>query len=294
MMGVRRWGGWSIGRMGSEEKCPSAHLSSRPSAHSSARPAARRAGFTMLEILVAVVIMALTFLVVWRTFMAALEGLTRGQKFMENLHHGDYVIEQLVSALRSAAFYDSRKDKYGFWLNERNGHDAISWVTSSSAFMGPRSPYKDGLHRVEVLIDDDDEGRACFTVRAWSQLAEEEDDIEPEEWHISSRIIGLSCEVYNPELEDWENEWENTNAVPRLIKVQLELAPLEKYEPAIEVNRIVEIPIGPPLDKAVSTEGGGSTGSTAGGTSGGTSGGGSTGGATGGGTSGGASGGRAK
>ena len=247
-------------------------------------PRRRRDGFTLLEILVAVVIMALCFLVVWRTFMAALDGLTRGQKFMENLHHGDYVIEQLVGALRSSAFYDSRKDKYGFWLNDHSGQDAISWVTSSSAFMGPRSVFKDGLHRVEVLIDDDDEGRPSFTVKAWSQLAEEEEDLKPEVWHISSRIVGLGCEVYNPESQDWEHEWENTNAVPRLVKVKLELTPLEKNEPTILVNRIIEIPIGPPLEKGVSSTGGGSTsgGATTGGstTGGGVSGGTGSGGGT--------------
>lgn len=219
----------------------------------------RRSGFTLLEILVAVVILAMAFLVIWRTFLAALNGLTRGQKFMENLHHGDYVIEQLVSSLRSAAFYDSRKDKYGFWLNDRNGNDAISWVTSSSAFMGPRSPYKDGLHRIEVLIDDDKDGRPCFTVRAWAQLAEEKDEVKPEVWHISSRIIGLSCEVYNPKTEDWEKRWEDTNAVPRLVKLKLDLAPLEKYEPPIEINRMIEIPVGPPLEKAASSTSGGGT-----------------------------------
>jgi prepilin-type N-terminal cleavage/methylation domain-containing protein len=201
--------------------------------------------FTLIELLVALVILAMAFTVIWRTFAATMDGWNRGNKFLETLHHGDFVIEQLVSALRSAAYYQTKPGAYGFWLESRGGaspRDEISWVTSSSAFMSPKSPMMNQLHRIRISIDDAPDGREGFTVEAWAPLADPE-EIDPEKWTITSKIKGISCETYNFENETWDNEWEDTNTVPSLIRVTLFLDPVEKYGEPVRISRLVEIPI---------------------------------------------------
>lgn len=208
-------------------------------------PRIRVRGFTLLELLVAMVILALAFTVVWRTFAATMDGWNRGNRFIERLHHGDFVIEQLVSALRSAAFYHSKPSAYGFWLDSRGGslpRDQFSWVTSSSAFIAPGSPMEGQLHRLQVTIGNARGGDEGFKVRAWPQLADP-DKFKPEEWVISTKVKGVECEVYDWESESWSSRWEDTNRIPGLVRVSVYLEPLDRYEPPLKVSRVLEIPI---------------------------------------------------
>lgn len=209
-------------------------------------------GFTLLEVMVAVAITALAFAMAWSTFSAALDGWRRGTRVLDQLHRGEHVMEQLVTALRSAAFFSSRPDKYGFWLESHGGGeeaaDVFSWVVSGSTLLPSDSPLAHGLYRVEVGLERDARGRGAIAVRAWPHLAEEEDrDVRGKPWIIAGDVQGLRCRVYDVEDEAWEDEWENTNSLPRLVELTLYLPPVEKYEPATTIQRLVEIPMAPPL-----------------------------------------------
>lgn len=215
------------------------------------------AGFTLLEILVSLAILVTAFAIIWSTFSATLNGWRRGRKMLEQLHQGDFVMEQLVSALRSAAFFPDRSGqsgRYGFWLKSRgsgsSSSDRISWVTSGTAFLQPDSPLANGLHRLEFTIESDDEGRPAVAIRAYPHLAEEEDwDDTP--WFVSDELIGFRCRVWDKEEKRWSREWEDTNSVPRLIELTLYLKPEERYGEAPRLKRLVEIPVAPPLDGSV-------------------------------------------
>lgn len=202
-------------------------------------------GFTLIEVLVAVIILTTAFTIIWTTFSVSLDGWRRGQVALDRLHHGDFVMEQVVSALRSAAYFPVRSEKYGFWLEDRGRDDEVSWVTSGSAFMRPEDPLARGLHRLWIGIADNQEGEASFAVRAYPHFAEDIGPKDVDPWFISSRVKGLDCKVWDNEREDWENEWENTNTVPPLIQLTLFLEPAERGGEPIKVTRLVEIPIGP-------------------------------------------------
>jgi prepilin-type N-terminal cleavage/methylation domain-containing protein len=215
-------------------------------------------GFTLLELMVALVILAAAFTVVWSTFSATLKAWERGTKLMDELHNGDYVMEQLVSGLRSMAFFPATPDVYGFWLDPRGGsfpRDEISWVTSGTSFLPSESPLADGLYRLTVSIDDNAEGDPSVAVQAYPHMADPEDrDVEP--WYVSSKVKGLKCRAYNFEDEIWEEEWEDTNSIPSLIEISLFMEPLERYGPPVVLQRLIEIPLGTTATSGVSTAAG--------------------------------------
>ena len=225
------------------------------------RGAIGRGGFTLLEVMVAVAIMALAFAIAWSTFSAAAGGWRRGTDLLDQLHQGDYVMEQFVTALRSAAFFQSgAAGRYGFRLETSGGgedsRDTISWVTSGMAFLPPDSHLANGLHRLEVGMGRNEDGKTAVAVRAWPHLADEEDDdVKGDPWFVSTEIKGFRCRTYNAEDERWENEWEDTNAVPRLVEITLYLQPVKDYAEAQKLQRLVEIPIAPPLKEAAKSSG---------------------------------------
>lgn len=226
---------WEYGRVGVSALPPHPHTP---------KP---RHGFSLIEVLVAVTILAMAFTVIWRTFAATLAGWERGSAFLESLHAGDFVVEQVVAAMRSAAYFTGKPGAYGFWLEARGGQyprDEISWVTSSSAFLPPDSSHVNGLHRISLGIGDapGESGDDGLVVKAWPYLAELE-EIEPEEWFISSKVKGLECEVYDFENEDWDDEWEDTNSIPGLVRITVYLEPEKRYGEPVKLTRLIEIPM---------------------------------------------------
>lgn len=207
-----------------------------------------QSGFTLLELMVAVVLLVTAMTMIVGTFNAVIKAWRRGGELLQGLHHGDFVLDQLVSGLRSAAFFDTAPEKYGFHLEDQsNGpydNDVISWVTSGTAFMPKDSPLAKGLHRLEVTVENNDEGEPAVAVRAYPHLADEEELDEADPWYISTEVKGLNCRVYDKEEEDWIDEWEFSNAVPRLVEITIFLDPLEEYGDPVELKRVVEIPLG--------------------------------------------------
>lgn len=207
-------------------------------------------GFTLLEILVAVTLLATAFTIIMSTFSATLDGWRRSGEFLDRITHGDFVIDQMVSSLRSTAYFKNRPEQYGFWLESKGGGDApsdsISWVTSGTAFMLPEDPLANGMYRIMLSVEDDG-----LAVRSAQHMLDEldMDDVEP--WFVSPRVKGLGCRIYNFEEEDWDEEWEDTNAIPSLVEITLFLEPVERGEPMVKLQRIVEIPLAPAVEGAV-------------------------------------------
>ncbi len=204
-----------------------------------------RGGFTLVELLVALAVMGVAFAVVWNTFSAVLKAWRRGGQVVDEIRHGDFVIDQLVSALRSTAYFPLKPERYGFWLVNQGEQDEVSWVTSGTAFMPPDSPLAQGVHRLMVSIESDENGKDAFTVRAFPHLAEELEKKDATSWAISTRVKGLNVRVWNPQDEAWDDEWEDTNKIPGLIEVTLTMESPGEYEPPVKIARLVQIPLGP-------------------------------------------------
>jgi prepilin-type N-terminal cleavage/methylation domain-containing protein len=215
----------------------------------------KRRGFTLLEIMISMVILIIALTVAWQTFSSVTRAWTSARKLMDETHHGDFVMTQLASALRSMYFPadSSTPGKYGFRMDDVSGEygeHSISWVTASSAFI-PRGEFAEhGLHRIEVGAGEDDEGNEGLLVSVWSYLADEE-DVEKKSWVVSENVKGLTCHVYIIEDEDWDTEWEKTNAIPGLIEITLYADPLEKNDDPIEYHQMIEIPLGPQVTNEV-------------------------------------------
>jgi prepilin-type N-terminal cleavage/methylation domain-containing protein len=214
--------------------------------------AAARGGFTLLEIMLALAILTAVTAVTYLTFSTGVTAWKKGQALSDEIQHADFVMEQLVSGLRSAYFVDGPTT--GFRLeddgDDEHSSDKISWVKLGGALVGKNCPFAGSAHRVEFSVEKDAEDKDAVMVKAW-RLHGQPDDFDPEELEpvpICRGIIGFNCRPQDPENRDeveWLDEWDDTNRIPLAVEVTLYMEPLSKGEEPVEVKRIVSIPVAP-------------------------------------------------
>ena len=232
----------------------------------------KRIGFTLIELLVALAVFSLAATIAAGAFWSVMKAWTRGGEMLDQLHYGEFAMEQLVTALRGAAWFPSKPEAFGFWLEA----DKASWVTSGTAFLPPDSPLRNGLHRVSVSIDTVD-GERGLVVRAWPHLSEDMDERDAEPWLACPEAEEFECEWYDFDLDSWSTDWEETNSLPKLVRVTLKMKKRGDFDENLELQRLVELEVAPELpahenrDRTTDVAGGESaaaaeTGATTGGT----------------------------
>jgi prepilin-type N-terminal cleavage/methylation domain-containing protein len=220
---------------------------------------ARRAGFTLLEVTIAVAVLAMAMTVIVMTFSNITRAWRDGTTAAANLNHSDAILDQLVAGLRSAYYKKAGKQPasvYGFWLeNDGSGpsaRDRISWVKTGTALMDSDSTEASSLHRIVFTVEDDENGRSCAAIKSWRPFGQPE-EFDPEKdvpfTFLSSAVAGFDCEVSTNtdsfgEIE-WEKEWETSNSIPAHLHLSLYLKPNVEGEEPLKVERIVTIPIAP-------------------------------------------------
>jgi prepilin-type N-terminal cleavage/methylation domain-containing protein len=217
-------------------------------------------GFTLLELMLAVSILAVVSIVTYATFSTVVTAWRRGLALTDSLHHGDYIAEQLAMGLRSA-FYRNRGQ--GFVLEDDGegpeARDKLSWVKLGGSLVGKHCPFIGSPHRVEFTIVDGAKGPEA-AVKAW-RMAGQMEDFDPEELPylpLSRRITGFNCRLaFEKDISD-EIQWmdsdrglkgwcdDRTNYVPTVVEFTLYMAPPEGDEdqPPVEIKRIVSVPRG--------------------------------------------------
>jgi len=214
--------------------------------------------FTMLELLLAVVLLGVMMTVSVVSYRAITTGWRVSRDYVDRLERTDYAIDQLVSGLK-CAFYPHAGEQnadYGFQLtNNGDGEDpddsdVIEWTKKGPALIGG-SATGDAVHRIQVRVleeGDSDWGEriertglyarvkpmAKVMPSSTSSTEEDEFTFANDELYrpilIAKDIEGFNCRVQEkqPETKDskgredkdaYEDEFASSNAIP--YKVQL-------------------------------------------------------------------------
>lgn len=257
MKNVKDPGSQACGRRGSESPLPRPFMIFMSfTVKRRHQPTTAERGFTLLELMLALALGILASTMVVVTFAVVVKAWRTGAGLTDDLHHGDFVMDQLVSGLRSAYYPDAsgRILEYGFWIEDQGSgefaRDSISWVKLGAALAEEASAAVAGPHRTKFSIEENDDMQAGAAVRFWRPYSQPEDfdpsEIPPQ--FISSRVTGFNCRVATNMLDGewaWEDVWEeeSTNRLPRAVELTLFLHPLDDRGEPVEMRRFVELPV---------------------------------------------------
>lgn len=208
-------------------------------------------GFTLLELIVAIVILVIAMSIAFEAFTGTIRGWKRGTEVADGIKHGDFAMSQLVSALNSMLYFNNPRKTYAFKLEKNTAAtglpgDMISFVTVNGAFMPADSPYARGPHRIKLFVDDDEYGKPALFALAMPAISDEEefeDEFDAEPSLVSRQVGGLEIMIWDKQNETWSDEWERENAVPERIEISVYISSRDAAEEPIVFRRVLEIPV---------------------------------------------------
>ncbi len=218
----------------------------------------RLAGFTLLELIAAVTILVVVMGIAFQAFTGTIRGWKRGTEVMNGIHHGDFSMNQMAAALRSIIYFNNPRKTYAFRLEKNIGTDLpadrISFVTSSRFFMSVDSTFAQSPHRIQLFIDEDEDGNPSLHSLVMPAIADEEQFIEEyaAEPHLVSRAVrGLEVLVWNGTDEEWEDQWELENSIPERLLLSLYVVASDEDEPPIVFSRTLDLPTAESVKEAI-------------------------------------------
>lgn len=222
-----------------------------------------RRGFTMIELLCAVMMVGIITTFAVMTFNSVTRSWQVSTDYMDKMQRTDFALNQVISALRSMYYpHDGKQDyNYGFVLTDNgdgddpDSSDTIEWSKTGTAIVGNKSAVADTVHRVQVMVLEEgnhrwkDEiqvtglyARQCPDVVLRPKEGKNGDEVdysfENDEMYqpvlIADGIVGFNCRVLKT-AEDakqdgendkraFEDEFEASNAVPYKVELTFRIA----------------------------------------------------------------------
>lgn len=222
----------------------------------------RRGGFTLVEIVCAVVLVGVVTTVAIATFNAVSRGWEISTDYIDKLQRTDYALNQVVASLRSMYYPadDEQTYDHGFMLTD-NGEgedparsDVIEW--SRLASIGDRDRNSASTHRVQLMVLE--EGSAEYgrngEIGATGLYMRQRPDpgIQPKDGDddedctfgnkelyepmlVAAGIVGFNCRVLKEEpaqtdskasyeKDDFEDTWDSSNSVPYKVELTFRIA----------------------------------------------------------------------
>ena len=206
-------------------------------------PRAGRAGFTLMEVALAVTILSLVVTAVYSTWSAALTAWKRGTAVMESFQRERIVIETLEDLAKSAVFFSSRPDIYKVaGTSTPDMGSTISFVTASETLLPPSEAGCLGLRRVTIGLQRSRSG-ATYLALANAAAVQEARASEQPVWHVlSADVSGFGVRYRNPRDGTWQDQWEEVNALPSALMFTLAFHGTAAGLPPLVVTRAVELP----------------------------------------------------
>ncbi|HLH56901.1 MAG TPA: prepilin-type N-terminal cleavage/methylation domain-containing protein [Verrucomicrobiae bacterium] len=206
-------------------------------------PPAKSAGFTLVEILVAIGIFSMVLAAIYSTWTGILRASKVGLEAaaaVQRARIAGRTIEETLASVQSFALNQS----YYAFVSENGSEAMLSFVSRLSPSF-PRSGKFAGLdvRRVTFSLEPAKDGGAQLVLRQTPLLMEMDKDEKNYPLVLAKNVKEFKTEFWDTRRMEWIDEWKQTNQIPVLVRVSLKLAD-NAYSSQVRqaVTRIVSLP----------------------------------------------------
>ena len=210
---------------------------------STPQSAADRSAFSLMEIMLAVAILALLITSVYATWSAAMRGWKHGTAVTEAFQRQRIVMETLAALTESAVYFNSRPDLYEVRATQGAGEgQTLSFVTASPVLLPPNERVLRGLRRVTLALRNDPLRGPYLALANAAALTDTENAGDPV-WHtISSDVVAFVVRFRNPRDGGWYDRWEEPDLIPSAFEFTVAFRADDPRSPPLVVTRAMELP----------------------------------------------------
>jgi type II secretion system protein J len=202
----------------------------------------RNNAFTLLEIMIAITILALVLASIYSTWTAILRASKTGQQAAAAVQRSRIVLRMLEDSLTSARSFVANPGYYGFMAE--NGDEASLSFVARLAKSFPRSGRFGDLdvRRLTYSVENGASGRE-LVLRQAPLVMELDKDEKEHPIVLAKNVKEFGMQFWDARLNDWVDEWKQTNQLPKLLMVTLKFADSAKPGAADEeITRIISLP----------------------------------------------------
>ncbi len=203
----------------------------------------RLRAFTLVEILVAMGILSLVLAAIYSSWTSILRASKVGTDAAAAVQRARMAARTIEESLGSTECFAQNQALYGFVAE--NGSEAyLSFVARLSKYFPRSGKFGDfDVRRVTFSLESAKDNTSQLVLRQQPILMEMDKDEQEHPLVLAKNAKEFLTEFWDSRLNDWIDEWRNTNQLPTLVRVTIQLADNPHSNMAREtVTRIVSLP----------------------------------------------------
>ena len=205
---------------------------------------ARRA-FTLIEILMAMTIFGLVMAAIYSTWIMIARGARVGLEAAAQVQRERIAIHTIEQALSSVRSFQGDVQHYGF-LAENGSEARLSFVARLPKAFPRSGRFGDfDVRRVEFAVESVSGADNQLVLRQAPILMDFDEDELKHPLVLARNVKEMLLQFWDVRANDWVDEWNQTNQLPKMVKVQLRMAPPNRSDASArseEIMRIVALP----------------------------------------------------
>jgi prepilin-type N-terminal cleavage/methylation domain-containing protein len=182
-----------------------------------------RLGFTLIEIMIAISILALILTAIYSSWTAILRSKKVAIDSTAAVQRARISLRILEDSLASAQCFVRNKVYYGFSY-DGGSEGSLSFVARLSESF-PRSGKFGGLdvRRLTFSVEAGPESSDQLVLRQSPIVCDIDKDEKDNPLILAKNVKEFQMQFWDQKLNDWTDEWTDTNALPKLVMVSLKL-----------------------------------------------------------------------
>ena len=200
--------------------------------------------FTLIEILIAIGILGMVLAAIFSSWTAILRATRVGLDAAAAVQRSRIVMRTIEDSLLCAQSFGLNQRYYGF--EAKNGSDGYLSFVARLPESFPRSRKFGDLRvrRVTFSLESGTESSRQLVLRQSPLLMDLDKDENEHPLVLAKYASDFKIEFWNTRTGDWDDEWKQTNQLPKLVKFSLKLADSANAarQAQQEMVRIVQLP----------------------------------------------------
>jgi type II secretion system protein J len=180
--------------------------------------------FTLLEIMIALAMLAVLVVAIYSCWYSIVKGAAVAAKAAAIGQRTRMSMRTVEDALLSACMYTQDQQNYSFVVGAEGDYSSLSFTAHlPSSFLRSRKFGGAEIRRVNFTIENGPDAKKDLVLRQNVLLMDPDRDEMENPLVLAHDVRQFIVEFTDPNTGDWTSEWDNTNQLPKKVRITLTL-----------------------------------------------------------------------